>query len=720
MHVSLAKMNASSWRKAADLIAQGTQANQQVQAAATTDSSQLESFPLSALSADDSGPPQVNYGTEQLLAVSTPTASSTSTRETQVADTYHQIIPGMSEHLYPTLIADGSLSTPAADNCSTLQRQIPSEIDKYLQEAAEEHERDDTYYDGWHVATNTSSPQQEANLLEQDDDAGSDEEDNNAIVSESHGQDTGAHHGSPPGHNIQPQDELETIPEEEPHMEEKQYIADQDTVVFTPDESEEEPFNTAIDDTSDDLTIVMGKPVTTAFISDDVCIPTEKVGCLQVTSQLQKFLNHFPPESIEKAFEQIYQILQVLDAYLIDNPQQHQYCMSPDSEYISLIMYTTKLEIDLCNFLAIWAVLSILLDIKSNKLQYVKNLQQVVNDYYEKCPMEAMRRLEQQTSEILDVMYDSVTNQNFDRVSNDIDRVSGVVDNNFDKIDTDNIQMLYDNDNDTATGEMKYERNMTNELKDIDTNDTVPYERDNNMMTKVKCSIETNDIDNRFLRDYENMHKSMEDRQINDFYEARRHIQSTMMGDTPVKTVLNRQCIDNVSDYDSDHHRISKSMRHRLDLGPIRLPGAQQHTTVEAAAALKMQDKIEGKFKAHMQSNNGQCRNEMYKRAENMIPQLDGTYNISDNSDTDSHDYLDLAGTNIISYRTIGQKQRHEENEVAYANRHSAHIEYTKPNTKVKTQRQKVPDDEDIDIAKIVKDVSPNMIEKEPLKLKGN
>ena len=194
------------------------------------------------------------------------------------------------------------------------------------------------------MATNTSSPQQEANFLEQGDDAGSDEEDNKAIVPESNRQDTGAHYGSPPGQYIQPQNELETIPEEEePQTEEKQNIADQDTVVFTPDESKEEPFNTAIDDTSDDPTIVMGKPVTTAFISDDVHILTEKVGCLQVTSQLQVFLNHFPPESIEKAFEQIYQILQVLDAYLSDNPQQHQYCMLPDSEYISLIMYATKL-----------------------------------------------------------------------------------------------------------------------------------------------------------------------------------------------------------------------------------------------------------------------------------------------------------------------------------------------------------------------------------------
>ena len=82
---------------------------------------------------------------------------------------------------------------------------------------------------------------------------------------------------------------------------------------------------------------------------------------------------------------------------------------------------------------------------------------------------------------------------------------------------------------------------MPNELKDVDMNDTVPYERDDNMTTKVKWSTETNDTDNRFLRDYENMHKSMEDRQIKGFYEARRHIQSAMMGDTPGKTVQNRQ-----------------------------------------------------------------------------------------------------------------------------------------------------------------------------------
>ena len=293
---------------------------------------------------------------------------------------------------------------------------------------------------------------------------------------------------------------------------------------------------------------------------------------------------------------------------------------------------------------------------------------------------------------------------------NDNDQMPYDNDNDRMPYDNDNDQMPYeyDNDNDTATAEMKYDRNMTNdELKEVATKDMVPYKRDDNMMTKVKWSIETSDVGNDFMREYDNMHKSIEDRQINDFYEAQRHIQSAMMADTPVKTGQNRQCIDNVSDYNREHRRIFKSMHHRLDLGPNMLSGAQQHTTVESAAALKIQDKIEGKYDENMQNMKGQYRNEMYKRAENMIPQLDGTFNISDNSDSDSHSYLDLADANIVPYRMRGQKQRHDENERANTNRHSALKDYTKPNTKVKIQRQKVPDDEDSDIDKIVKGDKP-------------
>ena len=204
--------------------------------------------------------------------------------------------------------------------------------------------------------------------------------------------------------------------------------------------------------------------------------------------------------------------------------------------------------------------------------------------------------------------------------------VSGAVDNDYDRDDKDNNDMPYDkdnddmpydkdnddtpydndneqmpneyaNDNETVITKVKYDRNMTNdELKDVGTKDVVLYKTDNKMMTKVKWPIETSDIDDEFMTEYDDMCKSMEYREINDYYEARRHIQSAMMGDTPAKTGQNRQCIDNISDYDREHDRILNSVHHRLDLGLNMLQGAQQHTTVESAAALTKQDKIEGKY----------------------------------------------------------------------------------------------------------------------------
>ena len=209
------------------------------------------------------------------------------------------------------------------------------------------------------------------------------------------------------------------------------------------------------------------------------------------------------------------------------------------------------------------------------------------------------------------------------------------------------------------------------------------------------------------MREYDEMHKLMEYKQIYDYYEARRHIQNAMEGDTPVKTSQNRQCLDNVQDYDREHDRILNSVRHRLDLGPNMLPRAQQHTTVESAAALRIQDKTKGKYDENIYSVSGQYRNELYKRAENMVPQLDGTYNVSNDSNTDSHSYLDLASSNIIAHKMQGQKQRYEINTRANTNRCLALEEGMKPNTNIKMQRQKVPDDEDIDINKIAQGDRP-------------
>ena len=103
----------------------------------------------------------------------------------------------MSDCLYPTLLADGSLNTHVADNCGMLQNQITSEIDKYLQEVVERCERDVNYFNGWHVATNTSRPQQKANFIEQD------EEHDEVRVPESNGQDTGENGTNHTEHDIQ-------------------------------------------------------------------------------------------------------------------------------------------------------------------------------------------------------------------------------------------------------------------------------------------------------------------------------------------------------------------------------------------------------------------------------------------------------------------------------------------------------------------------------------
>ena len=233
-------MNASSWKKAANLVAKATPGNLQVQVAAMAESQQLESLPLSTLSIDDSEPPQVIYDSQQPIATSMPRATLTVTSEIPT-EAYHQILPGMSDRLYPTLIADGSLTMHVPDNHGTLQTQLTSEVDKYLQEVAERHERDINYFDGWHVAMNTTSQQQKADLVEHDEEK----------IPELIDQDTGTNGEINTEHYIQYHDELETILEENdenPLKTAQEDIDEVDTILYTPEESDNEPFNMAIDE----------------------------------------------------------------------------------------------------------------------------------------------------------------------------------------------------------------------------------------------------------------------------------------------------------------------------------------------------------------------------------------------------------------------------------------------------------------------------------------
>ena len=196
-------MNASSWKKAADIVAKVTPAIPQAPATATEESQNLQSLPLSTLLVDDSRPLQVTYELQQPIATSTPRATSTESPEIST-EAYRQILPGMSSRLYPTLVADSSLDTHVSDNQDTLQTQLTSEVDKYLQEVAERHEMDVNYFDGQHVATNTISHQQKVDSVELKTDE----------IPELIDHDTGEKSETNIEHYIRYNDKLETFPEE--------------------------------------------------------------------------------------------------------------------------------------------------------------------------------------------------------------------------------------------------------------------------------------------------------------------------------------------------------------------------------------------------------------------------------------------------------------------------------------------------------------------------
>ena len=123
-------MNPSDWIKAAALI------TQQKQEAATADTDQLSSMPLSQLAMDDSGPPVMHYGMHVPAATSTPTHTEMNTHRLQQEDTYQQIIPGIPQgSLYPTLAFLSSEEGTLPEETQILHDKVSKGLEKYLQGA---------------------------------------------------------------------------------------------------------------------------------------------------------------------------------------------------------------------------------------------------------------------------------------------------------------------------------------------------------------------------------------------------------------------------------------------------------------------------------------------------------------------------------------------------------------------------------------------------------
>ena len=123
-------------------------------------------------------------------------------------------------------------------------------------------------------------------------------------------------------------------------------------------------------------------------------MPTEKVGCILVTSHLKQFLENYLSSSEKQAFLDVYHMLSLLDENLYNHPKQHTHCMSSDNEYVTLLQHAISLHIHLTTFPTLWAVLSFLLNTQDCKHEYVKHSQEEYNNYYEDISTGYMLKLE--------------------------------------------------------------------------------------------------------------------------------------------------------------------------------------------------------------------------------------------------------------------------------------------------------------------------------------
>ena len=109
-----------------DSIKAATLFTQHKQEAATTETDQLSSMPLSQLAMDDSSPPVVHYGMHMPAATSTPTGTEVHMHSSQQEDSYQQIIPGISQgSLYPTLSSHSSEAITSQEEAQSLHDKCP-------------------------------------------------------------------------------------------------------------------------------------------------------------------------------------------------------------------------------------------------------------------------------------------------------------------------------------------------------------------------------------------------------------------------------------------------------------------------------------------------------------------------------------------------------------------------------------------------------------------
>ena len=130
-------MKAKDWQSAAKLI------RERQSQAATADSSELSSFPLSELSLDDSGPPTVLQGPYMPLSTSPPIHMLQGNQQTMHSapdeSPFQQVILSiLQQSLYPSLAAVGTSVNTVVSPPIPFSRRVINDIEEQQRKALED------------------------------------------------------------------------------------------------------------------------------------------------------------------------------------------------------------------------------------------------------------------------------------------------------------------------------------------------------------------------------------------------------------------------------------------------------------------------------------------------------------------------------------------------------------------------------------------------------
>ena len=324
---------------------------------------------------DDSGPPVVHHGMHVPTVMSMPTGTDVHMHSSQQEDSYQQIIPGIPQgSLYPTLLSLSSEAVASQEEVQSFCDKVSKGLDKYLQDAKQHHALELNYFDD---STNCMS---EEPILEDAEQTAQSSKGNPSLAKQKSIEDIDVAGSAPEslkldtGHTSRQLSQVCTDADEK-----HQQITTSEDVEQDTDAQHRDGKHSVEDITREPTPRYSEQPCTMLTCTDEVIMPTKKVGCTLVTNHLKQFLEDYPPSSDKKDFLNLFHMLSLLDKYLHDNLTQHTHCISSDNEYVILLKYAIHLNIDLTAFPTLWAVLSILLDTQDDKCQYVKCLQEGYN-----------------------------------------------------------------------------------------------------------------------------------------------------------------------------------------------------------------------------------------------------------------------------------------------------------------------------------------------------